>query len=106
MILKQYKNSGKYWDPLGSIIPTVKVWLKYRFRFTTRLCTPYKSRKKEVEDFIDKCIEIAWAEEEVEKWMTKQAIRCLRRGDDDRASCYEQRTWKPFKRRRFYDKKF
>ena len=37
--------------------------------------------------------------------MTKQAIRCLRRGDDDRASWFQQRTWEPFKRRIFYDKK-
>ena len=40
----------------------------------------------------------------MEKWMTKQAIRCLRRGDDDRVSWFQQRTWEPFKRRRLYDK--
>ena len=37
------------------------------------------------------------------QWMTKQAIRCLRWGNDDRASWYEQRTWESHIKRRFYD---
>ena len=51
---------------------------------------------------IDNCIEINWAEGEVEKWMAKQIVCCLRRGDDDRYSWYEQRTWESYIRRRFY----
>lgn len=35
---------------------------------------PNKSRKKDIEDSIPNCIEIAWAEKEVEKWMTRQTV--------------------------------
>ena len=34
--------------------------------FATGLETPNKSRKDDIEDSIDNCIEIAWAEEEIE----------------------------------------
>ena len=36
--------------------------------------------------------------------MKKQAVRCLRRGNDDRASWYNLRTWESHIMRRFYDK--
>ena len=65
---------------------------------------PNTSKKKKVEDSIDNCIEIAWAEEEAEKMDDKKAKRCVRRGDDDRASWYEQRTWESYIKKRFYDK--
>ena len=48
-----------------------------------------KTRKEEVGEFIGNCREIAWVEEEVEKWMTKEIVHCLRRGDNDRSSKYE-----------------
>ena len=50
---------------MGSILPIVLIFLKYRCMFTTRLETHNKSRKEDVEDFIDNCIEIDRAEEEV-----------------------------------------
>lgn len=46
---------------------------------------PNKPSKGDLGDFIDNCLQIDWKEEEVKKWMKKQAIRCLTRGDDDRA---------------------
>ena len=40
--------------------------------FTTGVETSNKSRKEEGEDFTDSYIEIAWVEEEVEKWMANK----------------------------------
>ena len=45
-----------------------------------------ETKKEEIGEFIDSCRDIAWAKEEVEKWMAKQAVRCLRLQDNDRAS--------------------
>ena len=45
-----------------------------------------KTRKEEVGEYIDNYREIAWAEEEVKKWMTKQAVRCLILEGNNRAS--------------------
>ena len=42
--------------------------------FPTVLEMPNKTRREVFREFIDNCIKIALAEEEVEKWMTKQAI--------------------------------
>ena len=86
MIHKQYETNGKYWDPMGSILPTVKKLLNYRCMFATKLTMLKKTRKEEVGEFIDNCREISWVEEEVKKWMTKQAIRYLRLEDNDRPS--------------------
>lgn len=55
-------------------------------------------------DFTNICVKSAWAEEEMEKWITKQALRCLRRKDSDRAHWYEQKMWESYIRRGFYDK--
>ena len=88
---------------MESILPTVQALLKYKFMFIAGVETRKKSRKGEGQDFIDDYIETAWAEEEVQKWMTKQAVRYLKRGDYDRAMSYEHRTWESFIGR-FYDK--
>ena len=46
--------------------------------FTTGLEMPNKTRREEFGEFIDNCRKLLGAEEKVEKWMTKQAVRCLK----------------------------
>lgn len=60
--------------------------------------------KVEMGDFIDDCIEIVWAKEDVDKWMTRQAVRCLRSVYEVRVSWHEQKTCESYLRRIFYDK--
>lgn len=64
---------------------------------------PNKLKRDVFEDFFDNCVENVRAEEEVERWTTKQPTRCLRTGDEVRSSWYEQKVWESSVRRRFFD---
>ena len=90
---------------MGFILPIVQILLKYKSMLITGLEMPINSKQEDVEHSIENCIEISWVEDEMEKWITKQMIPCIKRRDDDRASRYEQGTWESFKRRRFFDDK-
>ena len=80
--------------------------VKYARMFTTRLEMPGKSRKEEsenIDDCIDKCRDISPNERIVERWMMRQAKRCLERGDEDWSEWFGKKRWESFNRRDFCD---
>ena len=48
--------------------------------------------KRDMVESVDNCVENAWVEEEVERWLTKQSTRCLRMGNEVRNSWYEPKV--------------
>ena len=56
-----------------------------------------------MKDYIDKCRDTSQTERIVERWMMRQAERCLERGDEDQTEWFEPKRWESFNRREIYD---
>ena len=83
-------DGGKYWDPMGPILPSIRIPIILKCMLITRLDLLNKSRRDMVVDSVDNSIEIVLAEEELARRTTKQSIHCLGREDEVGAGWYEQ----------------
>lgn len=74
------KTVQRWWEVVGPILSTMKVLVLGLYMFNPRLEISGRT-KEELENCTEECIRIAWKEEELDRWMGKQAVSCLRRGD-------------------------